>query len=267
MSNSSTNGSGGGGSSSADTVASLERAAASADNASLLAAASRFQSQMRDASFDSDTITSRLWEAVVSSIANHQLPESSVAPLRELSMGLAAAKPPALVAVGGICSARLFNAGKDIVSLTGALRVVAVLGGIPAIQRQLVGSDLPLLLLRLHQQHSIAASSSLATDPSVSLKNSHSRSHPVPPLPSSGLRLSYSSSAASSSLMSPLSASSSQRSAAATLARSGSAAADGGGGSLRAQRDGGSLASSRDFSLNSGEMIGDCNTPTYIRSM
>ena len=39
-------------------------------------------------------------------------------------------------------------------------------------------------LLRLHQQHSIAASSSLATDPSVSLKNSHSRSHPLPPLPS-----------------------------------------------------------------------------------
>lgn len=265
MSNSSTNGSGGG---SADTVASLERAAASADNASLLAAASRFQSQMRDASFDSDTITSRVWEAVVSSIANHQLPESSVAPLRELSMGLAAAKPPALVAVGGICSARLFNAGKDTASLTGALRVVAVLGGIPAIQRQLVASDLPLLLLRLHQQHSIAASSSLATDPSVSLKNTHSRNHLVPPLPSSGLRLSYSSSAASSSLMSPLSSSSSsQRSAAVTLARSASAAVDGGGSSLRAQRDGGSLASSRDFSLNAGEMLGHRNTPTYIRSI
>lgn len=50
----------------------------------------------------SDTVTSQLWEAVISSIANVKLPVSSVAPLRDISIGLAAAKPPSLVAVGGM---------------------------------------------------------------------------------------------------------------------------------------------------------------------
>jgi len=45
---------------------------------------------LHDAAFDNDTVTSRLWEAVVSSIANHQLPESSVITLRDLSVGIAA---------------------------------------------------------------------------------------------------------------------------------------------------------------------------------
>jgi hypothetical protein len=167
--------------SSADTIALLERASASADTAAILAATSHLRANIRDASYDSNAMTSRLWEAVASSIANLQLPDSSVAPLRELSIGLAAARPPSLVAVGGICSARLFNAGNDNGSLTGALRVVAVLGGIPAVRHQLVRSDLPLLLLRLHQQHSIAASASLAPDPSISLKPTLARSHPVRP--------------------------------------------------------------------------------------
>ena len=89
-------------SSSADTIAMLERAAASADDASLLAVTSRFQAHIRDSTLGSDTVTSQLWEAVISSIANVKLPVSSVAPLRDISIGLAAAKPPSLVAVGGM---------------------------------------------------------------------------------------------------------------------------------------------------------------------
>ena len=88
-------------SSSADTIALLERAAASADEASLLAVTSRFQAHIRDSTLGSDAMTSQLWEAVISSIANVKLPASSVAPLRDISAGLAAAKPPSLVAVGG----------------------------------------------------------------------------------------------------------------------------------------------------------------------
>ncbi len=169
-----------------------------------------------------------------------------------------AAKPPSLVAVGGICSARLSKAGTNTDSLTGALRVIAVLGSVHAIQQQLLRSDLPLLLLRLHQQHSIASSASFATDPSILFRSSLNRSHPVPPLPSSGLRISYSTAAASSSLMSP--PSSTQRSAASTLARSGaglnsdassSSWADG-GSSRRTQRDSSAIASSREVSLNTG---------------
>jgi hypothetical protein len=76
----------------AETIAQLERASASLDTDALLAATSRLQAHIRDASYNSDAITSRLWEAVVSSIANIQLPDSSVAPLRELCMGLAAAQ-------------------------------------------------------------------------------------------------------------------------------------------------------------------------------
>ena len=182
-------------SSSTDAIALLERAAASADSSAILTAAARFQSQLHSAAFDNDVITSRLWEAVVSSIANHQLPESSVSTLRDLSVGLAAAKPPSLVAVGGICSARLSGAGGDTGSLTSALKAITVLGSIPAIQLQLRNSSLPLLLLRLHQRHSIAAAAPLAADPSISFKHA-TRSHPVPPLPSSSLRISYSSAAA-----------------------------------------------------------------------
>ena len=78
------------GGSSIDTIALLERAAASSDGPAVLIAAARFQSHLHDAAFDNDTVTSRLWEAVVSSIANHQLPESSVITLRDLSVGIAA---------------------------------------------------------------------------------------------------------------------------------------------------------------------------------
>jgi hypothetical protein len=140
--------------------------------------------------------------------------------------------------------------------------VIAVLGSVHTIQQQLLRSDLPLLLLRLHQQHSIAASASFATDPSISFKSSHIRSHPVPPLPSSGLRISYSSAAASSSLMSP--PSSTQRSAAATLARSGSGLNSDassssswvdGGSSRRTQRESGALTSSRDLSSTTGAAV------------
>jgi hypothetical protein len=170
-----------------------------------------------------------------------------------------AAKPPSIVAVSGICSARLSKAGTNTEALTGALRVIAVLGSVHTIQQQLLRSDLPLLLLRLHQQHSIAASASFATDPSISFRSSLNRSHPVPPLPSSGLRISYSSAAASSSLMSP--PSSTQRSAAATLARSGaslnsdassSSSWVDGGSSRRTQRESGALTSSRDLSSTTG---------------
>lgn len=170
-----------------------------------------------------------------------------------------AAKPPSIVAVSGICSARLSKAGTNTEALTGALRVIAVLGSVHTIQQQLLRSDLPFLLLRLHQQHSIAASASFATDPSISFRSSLNRSHPVPPLPSSGLRISYSSAAASSSLMSP--PSSTQRSAAATLARSGaslnsdassSSSWVDGGSSRRTQRESGALTSSRDLSSTTG---------------
>jgi hypothetical protein len=182
-----------------------------------------------------------------------------------------AAKPPSLVAVSGICSARLSKAGTNTEALTGALRVIAVLGSVHTIQQQLLRSNLPLILLRLHQQHSIAASASFATDPSISFRSTLNRSHPVPPLPSSGLRISYSSAAASSSLMSP--PSSTQRSAAATLARSGvglnwdasssnSSWVDG-GSSRRTQRENGALTSSRDLSSTTGAT----SPPMSLQSM
>ena len=76
--------------SSSDTIALLERAAATADNAALLAASSRFQLHMRDTAFDNDVVTSRLWEVVIESIANNQLSDASVVNLRDLSIGLAA---------------------------------------------------------------------------------------------------------------------------------------------------------------------------------
>jgi hypothetical protein len=247
------------GSSAAEAAEQLERAAASSDSSAILLATQRFQTHIRGAAADNDAFTSRLWEAVISTISSNELPDTSVESLRDLSIELAACKPPSIVAVGGICSARLSKAGSDTESLTGALKVIAVLGSIPALRLQLARSELPLLLLRLHQRHSIASSSSLASDLSVSFKNPAQRSHPVPPLPSHGLRIPYSSSAASSALMSP--PSSTQRSAAATIARTGSALGsegifgsfiDGGGSSRRSQRDGGSLSSSRDFSASAG---------------
>lgn len=248
------------GSSAADTVALLERAAASSDTTAILEATQRFQTHIRGAAFDVDVVTARLWDAVISSISSYQLPETSVDSLRDLSIELAAAKPPALVTVGGICSARLYKAGSDTESLTGALKAIAVLGGIPAIQQQLVRSDLPLLLLRLHQRHSIASGSSLFADPCIAFKNVAARNHPVPPLPSSGLRMPYSSAVAASSLLSPQS--STQRSGAQTVSRSGSAlgsdsfggSIDGGGSSRWSQRDVSSVSSSRDFSSNTGTM-------------
>jgi hypothetical protein len=255
------------GSSPADTAAVLERAAALSDSTAILAATQRFQAHIKGAAFNNELITSRLWEAVISSISNNQLPETSVGSLRELSVDLAAAKPPSLVAVGGICSARLSKAGSDHESLTGALKVIAVLGSIPAIQQQLVRSELPLLLLRLHQRYSVAGGSSYPVDPSISFKNAAARSNPVPPLPPSGLRLPYSSSAAASSLMSPQS--STQRSGAATAARSSvtlgcdslGSSVDGGGSSRCSQRDVGSLSSSRDFSSSAGALHTNAQRP------
>jgi hypothetical protein len=83
-----------GGVSSSDTIALLERAAATADNAALLAASSRFQLHMRDTAFNNDVVTSRLWEVIIGSIANNEMSDACVVNLRELSVGLAAGHLP-----------------------------------------------------------------------------------------------------------------------------------------------------------------------------